>query len=92
MKGFLEKLPDNSYLLRLGEDAEKYGDPWTFKLVVVDLGGGKCELKGLNEKPDRAMYEAISRTLTEHGFTEAFGERISGGRKRMMRFVEAKGR
>jgi len=75
----LEKIPDGSFIMRIGGDGWCYGEPYELFVVLVDLGQGVAEVRGLDRPLLPSHWRAMSKCGLENGFTMAVFERIKNG-------------
>ena len=74
-----ERLPNDSYLVRVGPEDWKYGDPYDVSLVMTDLDGETCEIKGLDKAISISDWRAIRDALLARGFKNAVFDRKKDG-------------
>ena len=77
----LERIPNGSYLLRVGPEGWQYGEPYELMAVVVDLGNGECEIRGLDHHICCCHWRAMVECGRKHGFKVAYFDRIHEGQK-----------
>ena len=83
MQGHLQPIPENSYLLRVGDDNWRYGDPYQLCLVVTDMKDGTCYLSGLDVPITVSIYRFLQLFLSGYGWKEAIWERRKGEKVRV---------
>ena len=72
----IEQLPDKSFLIRVGPEDWKFGQPYEISLVAIDLGNKECEIKGLDKTLTTEHWRAICTSLIKEGFKVAVFDRI----------------
>jgi len=77
----MERIPDGSYLMRVGPDGWQFGDPYELFVVVVDRGQGCCEVRGCDKTILPGHLKAMAKCARKHGFTAAVFDRIKNGKK-----------
>jgi hypothetical protein len=83
----MERIPDGSYIMRVGPEGWEYGDPYELFVVVVDLGEGSCEVRGCDKPISPSQLKAMAKCAREHGFTAAVFDRIKNGKKTRKQIV-----
>ena len=77
----LEPLPNGSYLMRVGPEGWRFGEPYELIAFVVDLGDGTAEIRGLDKPLSVNHWRAMVAAGREHGFTRVVFDRIRDGVK-----------
>jgi len=79
--GHMEAIPNGSYLLRVGPEGWAFGDPYEMFMAVVDLGDGRCEVRGLDKPMGMDHWRAAASAMRLQGFHTAVFDRIKAGVK-----------
>ena len=77
----LEPLPNGSYLMRVGPEGWRFGEPYELIAVAVDLGDGVAEMRGLDTPLCGCHWRAMAECGREHGFKTVVFDRIKDGVK-----------
>ena len=75
----IEALPEPSYLIRVGGEGWKFGDPYEVCMVLVELGGGACEIRGLDKPIAPSHWKAIRAALKGRGYSQIHFVRMRDG-------------
>lgn len=80
MIGFHEKHPSGSYLVRVGPECYKHGDPYTWCCNVVDEGEERCFVYGTERAPSNEERQWALKVAHDLGFRWIRWERRKGKR------------
>jgi len=76
-----ERIPNGSLLLRVGPEGWCFGQPYELLVVVLDLGEGVCEIRGLDHAITIEHWRAMAEEGRKEGFHTAIFDRIKDGKK-----------
>ena len=89
MKAFIEAV---QWLVRVGEHAEKYGDPYDDAVAVRELDDWTCELVGyVNQDKDKrptleGLHAALACLARDTNYRTAIVRRIRDGREHVREY------
>ncbi len=71
----LEEIPPHSWLMRIGPEGWKFGEPYEIITIIVFLGEGVCEIRGLDKPLTVSHWRAMTEYLNGIGIHRAVFDR-----------------